>query len=549
MVFTLIVGEVSQFRRISEKERCRVFRSGCGHVMNGAVSAEFAAILRLVRSAGHLSSRRANLEYLIERATVNVNATDVETLARPLVVDVDGTLIRSDLLIESAFAYLAANTGRAFTLPSLALAGKAQLKAHIAARTSINPAHLPYNEQVLGLVREARNSGRPVFLASASNERYIQSIAEHLGLFEGWFASNDTENLKAERKAKRLRAAFGENGFDYVGNSRADLPVWSIANKRVAVDPPYRVKTALKSMDSDVEVLTLPHHGLRDWLRLFRVHQWTKNALVFVPIFAAHKFNFETVVSAMMAAVAFSLAASSIYTINDLVDVDEDRKHRTKRLRPLASGLIDARHAIAVASLLLVLSLAIAFTISPLFAASLVGYLALTTAYSFYIKRKMMADIVALASLYTLRVIGGAIAIRAMPSEWILAFSMFIFTSLALIKRYVELTGRLDASLPDPANRNYRKSDLVVIAALAAATGLNAVTVFALYISSDAVHPLYRHPAILWLVCPILLYWIGRTIILADRRRVNDDPVVFALRDRNSLLAFAAIGLIMFAAT
>jgi 4-hydroxybenzoate polyprenyltransferase len=264
-------------------------------------------------------------------------------------------------------------------------------------------------------------------------------------------------------------------------------------------------------------------------------------------MFAAHLFDLASVGKVILAAIAFSLAASSIYILNDLVDLDADRAHRTKRLRPLAAGTVSIRKAMVAGPSLLLVGLGVGLLVSTQFVTVLFAYLALTTAYTFYLKRKMMVDVVALASLYTLRVVAGAVAVASYPSEWILAFSMFIFTALSLIKRYVELAGRLDAALPDPTNRNYRKSDLNVLAALAGASGFNAVTVFALYLSSDTVHRLYKHPHTLWLVCPILMYWIGRALIMAERRLMDDDPIVFALRDWNSLLAFALIGFIMIA--
>ncbi|MFT0879125.1 UbiA family prenyltransferase [Rhodopseudomonas sp. G2_2311] len=297
-------------------------------------------------------------------------------------------------------------------------------------------------------------------------------------------------------------------------------------------------------------ILSPPPKGrVRSWVKLLRTHQWAKNALVLVPLLTAHKFGFGSLVDAIGAFLAFSLAASAIYVVNDLVDLGADRKHPTKRKRPLATGSVPILAALPVAFGLLAIAFALALLITPLFVIVLLAYLASTTAYTFFLKRKMLVDIVALASLYTLRVIGGAAAISVPISEWLLGFSMFIFTSLALIKRYVELAGRLDAGLPDPSNRNYRKSDLDVVTALAAAAGFNAVTVFALYISSDAVQPLYRHPKVLWLACPILMYWLGRVLMMAHRRLMDDDPVSFALRDWNSLLAFALIGCIMIAAS
>ena len=466
----------------------------------------------------------------------------------PLVVDLDGTLIRTDLLVESLFAYLGADPFRFLSLATALRSGKAQFKAEIARRVAIDPVHLPYDERVLSLIRDARDNGGRVFLASASNERYVRDVAEHLGFFDGWFASTDSENLSSSTKARRLVQAFGEKGFDYIGNDRADLPVWSSANRSIAVGPSASVRTLLEAADQSAVVLEPQTGGLRAWIKLLRVHQWVKNALLFLAIFAAHRFDLGSAAEATTAAISFSLAASSIYVLNDLVDLDADRRHRSKRRRPLAAGTVSVWRAIVVAPALLAAALAIGFIVSIAFVAVLLVYLALTTAYTFYLKRKMMVDIVALASLYTLRVIAGAVAIGVVPSEWILAFSMFIFTAMALIKRYVELASRVDAGLPDPANRNYRKSDLNVLGALAAASGFNAVTVFALYISSDTVHRLYRHPQALWLICPILLYWIGRALMMADRRLMDDDPIVFAIKDWNSLLSFALIGFVMIAA-
>lgn len=466
----------------------------------------------------------------------------------PLVVDLDGTLIRSDLLVESLFAYLGADPLRFLPLAGALRGGKAAFKAEIARRVAIDPANLPYDERVLLLIREARDNGGRAFLASASNERYVREVAEHLRLFDGWFASTDSENLSSSAKAKRLVQAFGEKGFDYIGNDKADLPVWSAANRSLAVGPSASVRTWLKAADPKALVLESETGGLRAWMKLLRVHQWVKNALVFVPIFAAHRFDFASVAQAIVAAIAFSLAASSIYIVNDLVDLDADRRHPSKRRRPLAAGTVPAWRATIVAPALLAAALAVGSLVSTPFLAVLAAYLAATTAYTFYLKRKIMMDIITLASLYTLRVIAGSVAIGEVPSEWILAFSMFIFTSMALIKRYVELAARVDAGLPNPTNRDYRKSDLNVLGALAAASGLNAVTVFALYISSDTVHHLYRHPNALWLICPVLLYWIGRALIMAERRYMDDDPILFALKDRISLLSFALIGLIMIAA-
>ena len=295
-----------------------------------------------------------------------------------------------------------------------------------------------------------------------------------------------------------------------------------------------------------------PAAGLRSririWAKLLRVHQYAKNGLVFVPMLTAQQLNAHAILLEIGAFVAFSLCASCVYIFNDLADIEADRAHPTKRNRPLAAGTIAPRTAVIVACLSLLAALAIAASVSLPFLCVLLAYFALTTAYTYSLKRKMFVDVVVLAMLYTIRVVGGAAAIGVETSEWLLAFSMFIFTALALVKRYTELSTLLDKAMEGPANRNYTVGDLPIVAALAAASGFNAVTVFALYVSSDAVRHLYRHPKFLWLICPILMYWIARVLMLSHRRLMDDDPVVFALKDWRSCVCGLAIGAILLAA-
>jgi 4-hydroxybenzoate polyprenyltransferase len=275
------------------------------------------------------------------------------------------------------------------------------------------------------------------------------------------------------------------------------------------------------------------------------VHQYAKNALIFLPILAAHLFTVEAFTQALLAFVAFSLCASSIYILNDLVDLQDDRAHRSKCKRPLPSGAIPLMHGVIAIPILFLSALAVGAAVSLPFLGVLLGYFALTTAYSFALKRMMVVDVITLAGLYSVRVIGGAVATSIMVSEWLIAFCMMIFMSLALIKRYVELAARRDANLPDPTSRDYKNSDLDIVAALAAAAGFNAVTIFALYISSNTVNQLYSHPQILWLVGPLLMFWIARALMLAGRRLMDDDPVVFALKDRVSLMTVAAAAILI----
>ena len=466
----------------------------------------------------------------------------------PLVVDLDGTLIRSDLFIETLFTELGRRpTAIAGFLPPL-FAGKAAFKHYLAATAPLDVASLPYDETVLATIRQARADGRRVYLASASNEKLVAGVARHLGLFEGWFGSNETVNLKGATKAALLVKTFGARRFDYLGNDTADLAVWERARKSITIRAPAAVKRNLPALSDDVEHLDAPQATPAAWIKLLRVHQWVKNALVFIPLLMAHQFHLAALGDALLAFLAFSLCASSVYILNDLVDLQADRAHPTKRARAFASGTIPLAAGLCAVPILWLAAFTVAALTSLPFVLVLLTYFALTTLYSFALKRKMLVDAFTLASLYTIRVIGGAVAVGVVLSHWLLAFSMFMFIALALIKRYVELSTLADRNLPNPTNRNYQIGDLDIIAALSAASGYNAVVVLALYINSDAVIPLYRHPDLLWFICPIVLFWFSRALLLAHRRLMHDDPIVFALKDRTSLLAAGLVAALMLAA-
>jgi 4-hydroxybenzoate polyprenyltransferase len=459
---------------------------------------------------------------------------DISSIGTALVIDLDGTLVRTDLLYESFFASATMGLHHHWLVFDALRRGKANLKAFLAGASVVDYELLPYNQEVLDLARAAKSEGRRVYLATASDQKHAEAVAGHLGIFDGVFASDGTINLSGEAKSRQLVEAFGDHRFDYIGNSHSDLAVWSHVRKAYVVGNSSSLVRSAKSLGISVECIDNSKPSLRLWLKALRVHQYAKNVLIFVPLLTAHAYSLPSLLSALLAFVAFSLCASSVYLLNDLIDLRADRQHPSKQRRPFACGAIPLAHGVIAIPILLVVAYVCAILTSLLFAAALTAYFALTLAYSFTLKRRLMVDIVVLATLYTTRVIAGAAAILVIPSEWLLAFSMFIFTCLALVKRYVELALRIDRELPDPSNRNYRLIDLPIIGALAAASGFNAVTIFALYVSSPAVVGLYRHPQLLWLLCPILMYWLSRMVILSHRRVIDDDPIVFALRDRNS---------------
>jgi 4-hydroxybenzoate polyprenyltransferase len=471
--------------------------------------------------------------------------------SKPLVVDLDGTLIRSDVLIECGFAFTRSAPYR-FYEPLLWLAreGKPGLKARLAEATDLDVSVLPYDASVLEWLKEERAADRTLVLATASHERYANAIADHLGLFDRTFATHGDVNLSAHRKRDKLVAEFGEKGFDYAGNSHDDVAVWAAADRAYVVNPSMGVERAARKQGNVERVIDERPAWPRIWAKSMRLHQWLKNLLIFLPLLAAHQLSDPAlVISAVLAFFAFGLCASSVYLLNDLLDLEDDRHHPTKRRRPLASGALPLVWGAALFPVLLVLGGAIAwFCLPRMFAGVLLAYYALTLAYSMYLKRRVMVDVVVLALLYTTRIVAGSAAIDARLTFWLLAFSMFIFLSLALVKRYAELHALKARGLVKTRGRGYVASDLSLISSLGAASGYLSVLVLALYIQDKNTTSLYRHPEFIWLACPLLLYWVSRTWIVAHRGQMHDDPIVFAAKDRGSWLVIALCALVFWMA-
>jgi 4-hydroxybenzoate polyprenyltransferase len=471
--------------------------------------------------------------------------------SRPLVVDLDGTLIRSDVLIESGFAYLKAAPHRFYEpLLWLARGGKPGLKAGLADATNVDVTVLPYDPAVLEWLKAERDAGRSLVLATASYERYAQAISAHLGLFDKTFASDSSVNLSSHKKRDRLVAEYGEKGFDYAGNSHDDIAVWQSAERAYVINPSNGVERAARKIGYVERVIESRPPSAKTWAKSLRLHQWLKNLLIFVPLLAGHKLSSpELVVAAILAFLTFGLCASSVYLLNDLLDLEDDRHHPVKRKRPLASGALPLAWALELFPILLVVAFVAAWLFLPWrFCLALIGYYALTLAYSMYLKRQVMVDVVVLAMLYTIRIVAGTAAISGYLTFWLLAFSMFIFLSLALVKRYAELHAMKERGLVKTRGRGYVASDLSLISSLGTSSGYLAVLVLALYIQDGKTASLYRHPQVIWLACPLLLYWISRTWIIAHRGLMHDDPIVFAARDRVSLAVVVLVGLVFWAA-
>ncbi|MET4386970.1 4-hydroxybenzoate polyprenyltransferase [Bradyrhizobium sp. F1.4.3] len=427
--------------------------------------------------------------------------------ARTLVIDLEGALLRSELLMEALFSA----PGR--MLARFGAGGRPGMAAltDILARAEIDYAHLPYDTDVLNRALAARARGEKIYLVASRFADHAAGVAAHLG-FDGVVAPAD---LVAGDK----------------------LPFDRVSVERIS----ERSRPSLKTS-------SLKTSNLKTWAKALRVYQYAKNTLVFVPAITAHQMNVATLGSALLAFLAFSACASGAYLMNDLLDLAADRQHPTKRHRALAAGDLAISSALLAIPVLWTFAVAASLCISAAFLGVLAVYLATTIAYSLVLKRKMLVDVVTLAGLYSLRIGAGAVAAGVMLSEWLMIFSLFVFTSLALIKRFSELSMREGAGLSDPSNRDYRITDLHIIAAMAAASAMNAVTVFSLYLSSSAVTPLYSRPWMLWLLAPLLLYWFGRALMIAHRREMPDDPIIYAFRDGASRTTVAAMICIMLAA-
>lgn len=462
----------------------------------------------------------------------------------PLCVDLDGTLIRTDLLVESALALLSRSPLMLFAMLLWLLRGKAALKREIAKRVELNIATLPYNEEVVAWVRE-QQSIRQTVLCSAADASLATMVANHVGGFVAVIASDGSKNLSGTNKAAALVERYGERGFDYIGNAVVDLKVWKSARAAIVVERRSALSTAAARVAPVERIFRQTQSTAKQWLKALRVHQWVKNVLVFLPLLASHRvFDPPVVVSSALAFLCFGLCASSVYLTNDLLDLGADRQHRRKKHRPFAAGTLPLYQGPIAALLLLVAGFSLAYAVAPLFALVLLGYYLLTTGYSFKFKRVVMLDVVVLALLYTSRILAGAAAMQTKLSFWLLAFSMFIFLSLAMIKRYTELLATQKSAGLKAAGRGYQVEDLPLIQSLGGASGYLSVLVLALYIDSTASQSLYRHPHYLWLLCPLLLYWISRSWVVAHRGIMHDDPVVFAMMDNVSrviMLIAAAI--------
>jgi 4-hydroxybenzoate polyprenyltransferase len=475
-----------------------------------------------------------------------------------LCVDLDGTLIRSDLSVENLLAALKREPWIVLLLPFWLLRGKAYLKGELAKRADIDTSVLPYNEPVLALIAMARSEGRPVWLVTGSHQVHAERVQAHLGLFDRVLATDEQLNLTGTRKAAVLDRELGAGRYEYVANGTVDLPIWRSAAAVVTVDAPESVIVSVRSMGKPHQDIPIDRgrSTLRRWLKAIRIHQWAKNALLFVPLITAHQLLELRVMGAALAAfVAMGFCASATYIINDLLDLDSDRHHTKKRSRPFAAGTLSVQGGIVACVSMLTAGVIIALQLPVGFQMALACYLVATLLYSFRLKRVASLDVLLLAGLYTLRVVAGAWATGLALSFWLLAFSMFIFLCLALVKRVAELIelqkrqSSVGATPSQIRGREYGVEDIPILQVMGATSGYLAVLVLALYINSPEVAKLYATPEILWLIAPGMLLWVTRLWVVTTRGYMDDDPIFFAIKDPETWITAAVTGIILTLAT
>lgn len=475
------------------------------------------------------------------------SALDIETTV-PLVVDLDGTLTVTDTLHES-FVRLV------FQDPPAALAsllrigrGPAVVKRFVAERCELDAASLPYRSDLVDLINSEKERGRPIHLVTAADQSIADAVAAELGLFETATGSDGKRNLKGQAKLEHVRGQFA-GGFIYAGDGSADLPVFIAARGVILCDVGTRTARAVAQAGTPVFArLRRAISPAQSWPRALRVHQWAKNILLFVPLFVGHAYGDITKIAAtVLGFMLLCVLSSATYILNDLADLDADRLHATKRLRPFASGSLKIKYGLGAGAFMMLGALAGAFALSPPFAAALLAYLALTLAYSFGLKRIPLLDVFIIGLLFTLRIVMGAEVTGLNHSPWLLSFAMAFFLSLALSKRHGEVMRAARIDVEEIVGRGYRGNDWPITLTFGIGVGLVSVVIMLLYMTNDAAPSgFYGQPGWLYGIPALLTVWLMRVWLLSNRMLLHDDPVVFALRDRVSLaLGFAVFVLFL----
>ncbi len=497
-----------------------------------------------------------SFQFLSELTKISNNAqedVDLTPLVHPdvtdwLVVDLDFSFIKVDSLVECYIYLFKTNPWSTLKLLLVLRKGIAWFKRSVAEAIDPEDLRFPLNLHVLNLIEEERQKGFKVLLATGADRKIAKKVFEQYGVFDEFISSDGSVNLVGNAKLSAIKNKIGTGKFTYIGDSAKDLPIWKQSERAIVVHPTSSLKRKLKNEKIDfVTVELAPFNTLKALFKSIRVHQWSKNTLVFVPLITSHGFySLEYLKNGLAAFAAFSFCSSGVYLINDTIDVFDDRKHSEKKFRPLAAGDLTAGAAVKSAILMTAIGLGIAAASHPILGYLLALYLALTGLYTVELKRWALADVFLLSGFYVLRVVCGGVSMGIQISYWLTAFTLFFFLSLAFAKRFAELDKNVkDGKLLTPG-RGYQKSDLQVLSMLGVGSGVMAVSILAFYIHSEQGTRIYSNTTILWPVIAIVFYWLARIWLFAHRGTLQHDPVVFALKDSASYILGFIVGLLLF---
>jgi 4-hydroxybenzoate polyprenyltransferase len=457
-------------------------------------------------------------------------AKPARALLPALCVDLDGTLIRGNLLWECVLVLLKVQPGTLLLLPFWLLSGRASFKRKVAARIEFDPSRLPYRQKVIDLIQQERTAGRRIALVTAADGELAENVASYLGLFDEVYGSYEGVNLKGAKKAEFLAEHFAQNGFEYVGDSASDVEVWREARAAYVVGTETRAEQAAGVTTLKGAILER-HASFGAWVDALRGHHWAKNLLLFLPLVLSHNVALKPFIRTFFGFSLFGFCASGLYILNDLLDLHSDREHPWKKERPFAAGTISIPEGLVASFVLLLSAIGLGFMLELQFGFALLGYAFLTMLYTLYLKKLALLDVFVLSSFYSFRIVAGALISATPLSQWFLAFSMFFFLSLAMAKRYSELLHASDLVKTGKSGRGYHTGDRELLLALGVGSSFSAVVIFSLYVHSRDVLLLYSSPELLFLLSPIVLYWLSRNWLLAHRGELKEDPVTLAIRD------------------
>ena len=460
-----------------------------------------------------------------------------------LCVDLDGTFLQTDMLYES-FVYCFMKNPLILFLCIIWLirGGKTLLKEKLANKYSFDPILLPVNTSVHNLIRSKKDHGYLVFLISASADQILKAIFERYSyLFNGYFGTGTVvtgggePNLQGVNKAEFIKENFKNSHIEYIGNSNADIIVWKNCSKG------YAVSSNTNKFPSELHLEYLKPNAQKSIIKLIlkqlRVHQWIKNSLIFLPLVASHQIlSPTTYLYSLFGICAFSLITSTVYVINDLLDLENDRAHETKKKRPLASGDLSILLGLYLAFACFTSGAIIAYAISPLFLILALVYILINLFYSAKAKKLIILDCILLAMMYTYRIFLGTIIASLEVSVWLISFSFFLFLSLAFIKRYAELFNLKKQSMEKTKGRAYQVNDMPVIIGMAIGAGFLSILVLDIYLNQDEIKEAFQSIWFAYFCLPTLLYWLARIFIKTARGNMNEDPVAYALKDKASLV-------------